>query len=111
MDDAAMVVLFVSYALLVVVTKLMNKRPNYSNDKKTSGKEIIHMKKIKKIMFTVFLATLMGTTPLLSFADEPQAPTEQQTIVAPAANQSADQQVPPAAPAPQEEGSTTETSK
>ncbi|MEI6314182.1 MAG: hypothetical protein WCO89_04880 [Syntrophus sp. (in: bacteria)] len=68
------------------------------------------MKKIKKIMFAVFLATLMGTAPTLSFADDPQAPTEQQTIVVPA-NQSADQQVPPAAPAPQEEGSTTETSK
>ncbi len=33
MDDAAMVILIVSYALLIFVTKLMNIRPNYLNDK------------------------------------------------------------------------------
>jgi hypothetical protein len=109
MDDTALVVLFVSYTLLVFATKLMNKRPNYSNQNKieTPGKEIIYMKKIKKIMFTVFLAALLGAAPMLSLADEPQATTtEQQTIVAPA-----DQQAPPVAPAPQEGGSTTETGK
>ncbi len=67
------------------------------------------MEKIKKIIFTVFLAALLGTAPLLSFADEPQATPDQQTIVAPA-DQSADQQAPPAAPAPQEEGSSTKNS-
>ncbi len=72
------------------------------------------MKKITKITVAVFLAVLLSTTPVLTYADEPQSsPSEQQAVVAPA-DQSADQQTAPAAPvapAPQEEGAITETGK
>ncbi|MEI6153764.1 MAG: hypothetical protein WCQ90_06735 [Deltaproteobacteria bacterium] len=69
------------------------------------------MKKVKKIVFAVFMAALFDAAPLLSYADEPQtSPPEQQTIVAPT-DQSTDRQAPPAAPAPHEEGKNTEINK
>lgn len=69
------------------------------------------MKKMKKIMFIVFMTALFGVAPLLSYADEPQtSPPEQPTIVAPT-DQTTDQQAPPAAPAPQEEGKNMEINK
>jgi len=45
MDEAASVILFLSYALLISITKLMGKGPNHLNRKtETPGKEIFLMK-------------------------------------------------------------------
>jgi hypothetical protein len=69
------------------------------------------MKWMKIGLWTVCLAVLL-TAHIVSFADDPpvSAPEQQQTIVAPA-DQSADQQMPPVAPVPQEEGQNQETGK
>jgi hypothetical protein len=45
MDEAASVILFLSYALLISITKLMGKKPNHlSYRTETQGKKIFFMK-------------------------------------------------------------------
>ncbi len=45
MDEAASLILFLSYALLISITKLMGKKPNHlSYRKETPGKKVFLMK-------------------------------------------------------------------
>jgi hypothetical protein len=69
------------------------------------------MKWMKKLILTVCMAALLGS-PFFSYADESQTQelNQQQSIVSPA-DQSADQQMLPAVPAPQEEEQNQETGK
>lgn len=62
-----------------------------------------------KIGFLTICLAVMLTVPLMSYADESQAP-EQQTTAAPS-DQSSEQQAPPAASVPQDQGQSAEQGK
>ena len=69
------------------------------------------MKWMKKLILTICMAVLLGC-PFFSYADEPQTQelNQQQSIASPT-DQSADQQMLPAVPAPQEEEQNQDTGK